>query len=483
MFVFNDATNDARVLREAGSLAAAGHQVTVMARPRDLAAAAEEVEQRDGFAIVRVPVGALWRVWWVVMRQPRSAPGFVAATVQTQIRRFPRGWLVLGGLGIGGLLALPFVLARGGATAVRRARGRPGPAGGGSIEYLGRWAFTIFGWAHAAERRAPPADVHHGHDLTGLPAAVGAAKRDHGTVVYDSHEIFLESGSHLARPRPIRALFGGLERGWARRSAALVTVNQSIAEELERRLHPKRIVVVHNCPPRWDTPSPRPSSLSPSSTPPDLIRGATGIPAGAPIALYHGRLTRDRGVEQLAAALLEPGMERVHGVLMGYGPERPKYEHLARDGRFAGRLHLLEAVAPEDLLPWVASADVGIVAIQRTSLNHWLATPNKLFECLAAGLPVVASDFPEMRRIIREDPGGPLGALCDAQDVAALAAAVRSIVEAPAEEREALRLRCLTAAHERWNWESEAVRLVSLYEDLTESRGQASADARLEVAP
>jgi glycosyltransferase involved in cell wall biosynthesis len=188
-------------------------------------------------------------------------------------------------------------------------------------------------------------------------------------------------------------------------------------------------------------------------------------------------------VEQLAAALLEPGMERVHGVLMGYGPERPKYEHLARDGRFAGRLHLLEAVAPEDLLPWVASADVGVVAIQRTSLNHWLATPNKLFECLAAGLPVVASDFPEMRRIVREDPGGPLGALCDAQDVAALAAAVRSIVEAPAEEREALRLRCLTAAHERWNWESEAVRLVSLYEDLTESRGQASADARLEVAP
>jgi glycosyltransferase involved in cell wall biosynthesis len=472
MFVFNDATNDARVLREAGSLAAAGHEVTIMARPRDLAASAEEVEQRDSFSIVRVPVSPLWRVWWVVMRQPRSAPRFVAATVRTQIRRFPRGWLVLGGLALGGLLALPFVVARSGATLARRARGRPGPAGGGSIEYLGRWAFTLLGWARAAARRAPPADIHHGHDLTGLPAAVRAARRDRATVVYDSHEIFLESGSHLARPRPIRALFRRLERDWARRAAALVTVNQSIADELDRRLHPKRIVVVHNCPPRW----------APSSPGPDLIRGATGIPAGAPVALYHGRLTRDRGIEQLAAALLEPGMEGVHGVLMGYGPERAEYEQLSRDGRLAGRLHVLDAVPPEELLPWVASADVGVVAIQRTSLNHWFSTPNKLFECLAAGLPVVASDFPELRRIVVEDPGGPLGVVCDPQDVQALAGAIRSIVEVPAEEREALRLSCMAAAHERWNWESEAVRLVSLYEDITRRRAQESAAARAEVA-
>jgi glycosyltransferase involved in cell wall biosynthesis len=471
MFVFNDATNDARVLREAGSLAAAGHEVTIVARPRDLGAAVEEVEQRDGFTIVRVPVGALWRVWWVATRQPRSAPRFVAATARTQIRRFPSGWLVLVGLGLGGLLALPFVLARAGATAARRARGRPKPSGGGNVEYLGRWAFTILGWASAAARRAPSADVHHGHDMTGLSAALRAAKRDRGDVVYDSHEIFLESGSHVARPWPIRNVFRDLERRWAQRARALVTVNLSLAEELERRLHPKRVVVVHNCPPRWDPPDARP----------DLIRGGTGIPQEAAIALYHGRLTRDRGIEQLAAALLERGVEEVHGVLMGYGPERPEYERLAGEERFAGRLHVLEAVPPEGLLPWVASADVGVVAIQRTSLNHWLATPNKLFECLAAGLPVVASDFPEMRRIVLEDPGGPLGVVCDPQDVQALAGAIRSVVEVPAPEREALRLRCLTAAHERWHWETEAARLVSLYEDLTVSRGQASAAAHAEV--
>jgi hypothetical protein len=94
--------------------------------------------------------------------------------------------------------------------------------------------------------------------------------------------------------------------------------------------------------------------------------------------------------------------------------------------------------------------------IQASTLNHRLSSPNKLFESLATGLPVVVSDFIEMRRIVLEDPDGPLGAVCDPADPASVSRAIRSILELDEEARDALRARCLRAAHERWNWETES---------------------------
>jgi glycosyltransferase involved in cell wall biosynthesis len=97
------------------------------------------------------------------------------------------------------------------------------------------------------------------------------------------------------------------------------------------------------------------------------------------------------------------------------------------------------------------------------------ATPNKLWEGLAAGVPVIVSDFPIIRRIVMDDPVGPLGATCDPTDPLSIAGAIRAIVERQPDERAALRARCLRVAHERWNWESESARLVDLYAGIRTS--------------
>jgi glycosyltransferase involved in cell wall biosynthesis len=225
---------------------------------------------------------------------------------------------------------------------------------------------------------------------------------------------------------------------------------------LEERLSISRVVVVHNCPPRWEPPA----------IASDPLRPAAGLAPGTPVVLYHGGFTRDRGLLELADAMLEPGLERTHLILLGFGPLEETLKERARETRAGGRIHVLPAVPPDELAAWVAAADVGAMPNQPRTANERLSTPNKLFESLAVGLPVVSSDFPERRAIVIDDPDGPLGAVCDPTDTASIAAAIRSIVDLEPDARDGLRARCLRAAHLRWNWETESARLVGLYDSL-----------------
>ncbi len=489
MFVFNDCRTDSRVLREAGSLAAAGHDVTIMARPTDAASTVGEREERGGFTIVRVPIPPGHRLFRLWLRYPWRITTWAIPRARGGFHRLPGGLLDVAVAALALLASAPLSVVRGPFYLRARYRNRSAAAAAAAavvvaaaavaatpdgvqqspprlttgrrpspLEWLIRWRWVITAWARAAAAAAGSADVYHGHDLTGLAAAVVAADRHPpAKVVYDSHEIYLESGVNADQPAWLRGLMSRLERRWIKRCAALVTVNESLARELGRRYAPARTVVVHNCPPRSDAPT----------YANDLIRAATGILPDESIALYHGAFARHRGLEQLAAAINEPGLERVHGVFLGYGGMRAELEAVAATPAAGGRVHVLPAVPPEELGAWVASADVGVMAIQPSTINHRMSTPNKLFECLAAGVPVVASDFPEMRRIVCDDPGGPLGLVAEPDDVPALARAISSIVHAMPVERADLRARCLLAAHERWNWDTESAGLVRMYAEIT----------------
>ena len=460
MFVYNDCRTDARVLREAAALAAAGHSVTIMARPSNAASREMEREARDGFEIVRIPIPHGWRRWWVWLKSTWRTKGWIMRWVWFRLksapRRFPKGLIRAVLALLFGLAMLPWAVVLRLLQGLMSLLGREHVPGAETIDWLVRWRWAIHGWARAAAAAAPEADIYHGHDLSGLPGALIAARRSGAPVVYDSHEIFLEAGATARRPRWVRGLFARLERRWVSRVAALVTVNRSLEDVLSARYHPPRTVVLHNTPSRWEPPVPAQH----------LLRTAVGVGDRTPIALYHGGFSKHRGLEELAAAILEPGLERVHAVYLGYGSQREWLEAEARDPKYGGRLHVLAAVPPDRLLEWVVDADVGVLPIQASTLNHSLSTPNKLFECLAAGVPVVASDFGEMRRIVAEDPGGPLGELCDPADPASVAAGIRRILDLDPVASAELRRRCLTAAHERWNWETESARLVELYADL-----------------
>jgi glycosyltransferase involved in cell wall biosynthesis len=456
MYVQNDATHDSRVLREAATLAGAGHTVTVMATTRSPDEPDGRREKRDGFAIVRVAIPAAdrrgieaFRAPWRAIRPSLGAIGSAAA-------RGPAGAasLVRGVVGLAVLA--PWLVLRGAWVAiVNRALRRPIRMGW--LEYLRRWRQETLGWCRAAVAHAPVADIHHAHDLEAVPAARSAARRDGGRSVYDSHEIFTEWGLHRAQPLWLRLGLAAWERRLADGAAAVITVNDAIADILRRRLAPMRIVVVHNCPPRWHPPDDAP----------DHVRRAAAIPPDAPIVLCHGNLMAGRGLEETAAAMRKPGLETAHLVFLGH--RVTVVDRLVAEPATEGRVHYLPAVPPGDVVEWVAGADADVMAIQPTDLNSRLSSPNKLFESLAAGVPVVSSDLPVRRRILLDDPDGPLGELCDPADPASIAAAIRRVLDAPPTERAARRARILRAAHDRWNWETEGAKLVALYDDLASS--------------
>jgi Glycosyltransferase len=119
------------------------------------------------------------------------------------------------------------------------------------------------------------------------------------------------------------------------------------------------------------------------------------------------------------------------------------------------------------LLEWVTSADVVGVLFQHDTLNNYLSTPNKFLEAMAAGVPTVCSDHPGMGPITRETG---CGIPVDPSDIDAIAAAIRTIVDAPPHERGQMRARALAAAHDTYNWETQVQALLDEYTRLTGRR-------------
>ena len=176
------------------------------------------------------------------------------------------------------------------------------------LSWLSSYVSNLRSWGATVPDAVPSAGMWHLHDFVALAAV--APHLPAGTpMVFDSHALFLETGTALRLPWMARQLLRRYEGRLIRRTTAVVTVNGAVARVLEARYRPSTIRIVRNCPPRVEAPAVRP----------DTLREAYGIPSSSPVILHHGRLDPQRGVEELAEALLEPGLESCHLVLLGFG--------------------------------------------------------------------------------------------------------------------------------------------------------------------
>jgi glycosyltransferase involved in cell wall biosynthesis len=298
-------------------------------------------------------------------------------------------------------------------------------------------------------------DIVHIHDHLALTAA-GRYKETFGCpLIWDAHEIYED----LASIEEVRAVVNSrIIRENVRYIDGFITLNQSIAD-FYRSKYPAlpEAVLVPNAVERV------------AQTSYDgRLHQAAGLVADQKILLFQGGYSPHRGIP----ALLEASRhlrEDWSLVFMGWGKLEDEIRaHVDSDSeRPSGRARVaMVPSAPHDeLLAWTAGATLGTIPYENTGLNHLYCSPNKLWEYPAAGVPILASDMPEMRKQI-EHYG--IGLTVDRALVPeAIAEAVNRLTD---EELAQMRRNCADYAVAE-NWQNYSTRLTELHQNLGKGSG------------
>jgi len=312
----------------------------------------------------------------------------------------------------------------------------------------------------ALVREKPKLIQCHEPDTLVISRLAASVSRGKVRVVYDVHEHYPSLWSdrtHL--PRAVRDLIAvGIdlcERSLSKGVDAVLVVSESVGSRF-RHVRPGAIVIA-NYP--WRS----------------ACRDTLDVPAGVttaalPIVLYAGSVDEKRGISQFLMALksVREFFPNVRFVVLGsLTAKRTLCSDICS---FLRRNRLEQNFQIKPWLPYfeyyrsLSEATVGVVLFLPTIFNNIVALPNKLFDYMGAGVPVVASNFPEIRKIVK---GSGCGFLVDTTKPGEIAAAIVKLISDP-ELAASLGRRGHRAVMEHYNWESQEERLLAAYERLCE---------------
>ncbi len=237
-------------------------------------------------------------------------------------------------------------------------------------------------------------DVVHAHDLDTLPAGWRLAQRCSARLVFDAHESYPDMlAGNVAGP--IRSLCRGLERFLVPRADLLVTVGERLRSHYVQ-MGARETEIVGN----WRDPIGAPDEAERVR---QAVRVENGVMESAVFICFIANLTPERRLEPLLEAVERvPGVELVVG---GRGAAASAAEEAAAR---CPRIRYVGLVAPSDVARWTAAADAVYYGFDPENPNARFSAPNKLFEALAAGIPVITARFGEIGEIVASTGCGVL---------------------------------------------------------------------------
>ncbi len=240
----------------------------------------------------------------------------------------------------------------------------------------------------------------HAHDLsTGLIGAV-AAEKIGAYFVCDFHEWFSENVSwnyklkrYVKHPFLKKKLYQWAERICLKKANRLITVCDSIAQDIKKEMVPRSFSIIRNIP-FFDK--------NTASSPQPLLRDLLDIKKESyPLALlWQGGVGPTRLIEPIIEGVsLVP---EVFFVIRGPGMEyyQEEYEKLIQKLGIENRVKCLMPIPSSQVVAGAKGADLGVWSLPNLCKNFKYSLPNKIFEYMVAGVPILGADYPEVRKIV-----------------------------------------------------------------------------------
>ncbi len=291
-------------------------------------------------------------------------------------------------------------------------------------------------------------DLLLGNDLDSLPANYLASKLKGRPLVYDSHEYFTEVPELVHRPK--------VQRFWKKIESMIVpklqyayTVNESIAE-LFRKEYDVDFKSIRN------VPEPHRLPLRDKG----ILRRELGLPAEKHIVILQGAgINIQRGAEEAVMAMQY--MENTLLLIVGGGDVIPQLKSMVKENGLLDKVRFEGKKNPNELVLFTHSADLGLSLDKDTNLNYRFSLPNKLFDYIQAGIPVLASDLPEIKRIVERYE---IGRICPDHDPVSLAKLMKEMLE---DEQQCDHWKKqLPIAAEELNWDKEKKKFIEIFRNI-----------------
>lgn len=290
------------------------------------------------------------------------------------------------------------------------------------------------------------ADVYLSNDLDTLLANFLSSKIKGVKLVYDSHEYFTEVPELVSRPN-VQAIWLKLEKWIFPKLKKVMTVNDSIAS-FYRKKYNVPVHVVRNLP------------VKSTQTFPKESRKNWNLPEDKKVFLFQGAgINIDRGGEEAIRAI-----QRVDGAVLlfiGGGDVLSNLKNLVSSAHAEEKVFFIPQQPFNELLRFTSMADFGLTLDKDTNLNYKYSLPNKLFDYMQAGLPVLATDLPEVKRIVDQYD---VGLITPSLETDVLAAKMREMMHD--EEQLARWKKNLNIAASELCWENEKRKFLELFTDV-----------------